>query len=53
MKKKFELPEQTRRSFIRNAMLSAGAAGGVFGGFGIDPFMAAAMAADMGGRKNP
>lgn len=53
MVKKLQLPEQTRRAFIRNAMFSAGAAGGVFGGFGFDPFMATAMAADMGRSEKP
>ena len=42
----------SRRDFIRNAS-AAGAAGALFGGFGIEPFMAAAMAQEMGRSETP
>jgi ribose transport system substrate-binding protein len=42
----------SRRDFIRNAT-AAGAAGALFGGFGIEPFMAAAMAQEMGRSEKP
>jgi ribose transport system substrate-binding protein len=42
----------SRRDFVRNAS-AAGAAGALFGGFGIEPFMAAAMAQEMGRSEKP
>lgn len=42
----------SRRDFIRGAT-AAGAAGALFGGFGMDPFMAAAMAQEMGRSEKP
>lgn len=44
---------ETRRSFVRKATTSAAAAGALFGGFGADPFMAAAMAQEMGRSEKP
>ena len=41
-----------RRDFIRGTT-AAGAAGALFGGFGMDPFVASAMAADMGRSDKP
>lgn len=42
----------SRRDFIRNAS-TAGAAGALFSGFGIEPFMAAALAQEMGRSEKP
>jgi ribose transport system substrate-binding protein len=46
MTKKFEMSPESRRSFLRKAAVSAGAAGAMFGGFGIDPLKAAEMGVD-------
>ncbi|MEZ5848833.1 MAG: sugar ABC transporter substrate-binding protein [Geminicoccaceae bacterium] len=43
----------TRRSFVRRAAASSAAAGAMLGGFGMDPFVSAAMAADMGRSEKP
>jgi len=42
-----------RRKFVRRAGLSAGAAAGVFGGFGVDPSIMQAMAQEMGRSEMP
>lgn len=42
-----------RRKFVRRAGLSAGAAAGVFGGFGFNPQLMQAMAQDMGRSERP
>lgn len=42
-----------RRKFVRRAGLSAGAAAGVFGGFGFNPSMMQAMAQEMGRSEKP
>ena len=47
------LSPDTRRSFIRKASTSAAAAGALFGGFGIDPLIATAMAQEMGRSEKP
>ncbi|HET6468081.1 MAG TPA: sugar ABC transporter substrate-binding protein [Geminicoccaceae bacterium] len=44
---------QSRRSFIRAATAGAGGAGALLGGFGLDPFIAAAMAQEMGRSEKP
>ncbi|HTO84749.1 MAG TPA: sugar ABC transporter substrate-binding protein [Methylomirabilota bacterium] len=46
------LPPATRRDFIRKVSTSAGAAA-VLGGFGFDPLMGSAMAAEMGRSETP
>jgi ribose transport system substrate-binding protein len=43
----------TRRAFIRKVTTSAAAAGAAFGGLAADPFMAAALAAEMGRSEKP
>lgn len=48
-----EISSETRRAFIRQATLSTAAAGALFGGFGFDPLVGAAMAADMGRSEKP
>jgi len=52
MNTKSDKKSLSRRDFVRGAT-AAGAAGAVFGGFGIDPFMASAMAADVGRSEKP
>ena len=47
------LTPESRRAFIRKATTSAAAAGALFGGFGFDAMMSAAMAADMGRSEKP
>jgi len=42
-----------RRSFIKQAGLSGAAAGAMLGGFGFDPFIARAMAQEMGRSEQP
>ena len=42
-----------RRSFIKNAGLSGAAMGAMLGGFGFDPFIARAMAQEMGRSEQP
>lgn len=42
-----------RRKFVKRAGLSAGAAAGVFGGFGMNPQMMQAMAQEMGRSERP
>ena len=44
---------ETRRSFVRKATASSAAAAALLGGFGIDPTMSAAMAAEMGRSEKP
>ena len=44
---------ETRRSFVRKATASSAAAAALLGGFGIDPMMSAAMAAEMGRSEKP
>jgi ribose transport system substrate-binding protein len=46
------VPPGTRRDFIRKVGTSAGAAA-VLGGFGLDPFVSGAMAAEMGRSEKP
>ncbi|HRY25602.1 MAG: sugar ABC transporter substrate-binding protein [Geminicoccaceae bacterium] len=43
----------SRRSFIQKAALSSAAAGAMLGGFGFDPFIASAMAQEMGRSEKP
>ena len=43
----------TRRSFVRRAAASSAAAGAMLGGFGMDPRLSAAMAAEMGRSEKP
>jgi ribose transport system substrate-binding protein len=43
----------SRRDFIRKATASSAAAGAVFGGMGLDPFMASALAQEMGRSEQP
>jgi ribose transport system substrate-binding protein len=44
---------ETRRDFIRKVTTSGAAAAAVLGGMGMDPFMAAAMAQEMGRSEKP
>src|SRR5262245_52288241 len=44
---------ETRRSFVRKATASSAAAAALLGGFGIDPMISAAMAAEMGRSEKP
>jgi ribose transport system substrate-binding protein len=53
MTKLTEMSPESRRSFMLKAAASAGAAGALFGGFGFDPLISAAMAADMGRSEKP
>jgi len=53
MADKVELSPDSRRSFIRKASTSAAAAGALLGGFGFDPLISAAMAAEMGRSEKP
>ncbi|MBX6324334.1 MAG: sugar ABC transporter substrate-binding protein [Rhodospirillaceae bacterium] len=53
MTKTTEMSPESRRSFLLKAAASAGAAGALFGGFGFDPVMSAAMAAEMGRSEKP
>ncbi len=53
MKNKGVLTPDSRRSFIKQAGLTTAAAGALFGGFGIDPFIASAMAQEMGRSEQP
>ena len=48
-----ERSPDTRRDFIRKVTTSAAAAGAVFGGLGADPFVSAALAAEMGRSEKP
>ena len=48
-----EVVAGTRRSFVRKVTGSAAAATAMLGGFGLDPLMSAAMAADMGRSEKP
>ncbi|MCB2054511.1 MAG: sugar ABC transporter substrate-binding protein [Geminicoccaceae bacterium] len=43
----------SRRAFINKATTSAGAAGALFGGFGFDPLVSAAMAQETGRSEKP
>ncbi|MCB1813055.1 MAG: twin-arginine translocation signal domain-containing protein, partial [Candidatus Competibacteraceae bacterium] len=52
MSKKSGKTPLSRRDFIHGAT-AAGAAGALFGGFGMNPFMAAAMAQEMGRSEKP
>ncbi len=53
MTKLTEMSPESRRAFLLKAAASAGAAGALFGGFGFDPMMGAAMAAEMGRSEKP
>ena len=53
MKNKGVLTPDSRRSFIKQAGLTTAAAGALFGGFGMDPFIASAMAQEMGRSEQP
>ncbi len=53
MTKNRMLPPGDRRSFIKQAGLSGVAAGALLGGFGFDPFVASAMAQEMGRSEQP
>jgi ribose transport system substrate-binding protein len=48
-----QVSPETRRSFVRKVTGSSAAAAAVLGGFGIDPLVSAAMAADMGRSEKP
>jgi ribose transport system substrate-binding protein len=48
-----QVSPETRRSFVRKVTGSSAAAAAVLGGFGIDPMVSAAMAADMGRSEKP
>src|SRR3569833_1143655 len=50
---KDDVTPPTRRDYIRAATASAGAAAALFGGFGIDPAMAAEMQAAVGRSDKP
>ncbi len=47
------LTPDSRRSFMQKAALSSAAAGAMLGGFGFDPFVASAMAQEMGRSEKP
>jgi len=47
------LTPDSRRSFIKQAGLTSAAAGAMLGGFGFDPFIASAMAQEMGRSEQP
>ena len=47
------LTPDSRRSFIKQAGLTSAAAGAMLGGFGMDPFIASAMAQEMGRSEQP
>lgn len=53
MSSKRETTPGSRRDFIRTAAGSAGAAAALMGGMGMDPFVAAAMAQEMGRSEKP
>ena len=53
MTKSMDLPPDSRRSFIKQAGLTTAAAGAMLGGFGFDPFIARAMAQEMGRSEQP
>ncbi len=53
MKDKGVLTPDSRRSFIKQAGLTSAAAGAMLGGFGFDPFIASAMAQEMGRSEAP
>lgn len=53
MNKSGVLTPGNRRSFIKKAGLSTAAAGAMLGGFGFDPFVARAMAQEMGRSEQP
>jgi ribose transport system substrate-binding protein len=53
MKSRGVLTPDSRRSFIKQAGLTTAAAGALFGGFGMDPFIASAMAQEMGRSEQP
>ncbi len=53
MSRTVEMSPETRRAFLRKATTSTAAAGALFGGFGFDPLMSAAMAAEMGRSEKP
>jgi ribose transport system substrate-binding protein len=48
-----QVSPETRRSFVRKVTGSSAAAAALLGGFGIDPLVGAAMAADMGRSEKP
>jgi ribose transport system substrate-binding protein len=54
MTERHDTSRETRRSFMgKTAAASAGAAAGLFGGFGIDPLIATAMAQELKSSPNP
>jgi ribose transport system substrate-binding protein len=53
MLRKLEVSPETRRSFLRKATASAGAAGALLGGFGVDPVAAAEMAKELARSERP
>ena len=53
MSRKFEISPQTRREFMTKAAASASAAAAVFGGFGINPVLAAEAGAAAGRSEKP
>jgi ribose transport system substrate-binding protein len=53
MTKKFEISPQSRREFMKTAAASAGAAAAVFGGFGINPVLAAEAGMAAGRSEKP
>jgi len=53
MSKDHDSLSQSRRDIIRNATMSAGAAAALFGGFGADPLVTAAMAKEAGKATRP
>jgi ribose transport system substrate-binding protein len=53
MSRQGQVSPETRRSFIRKATGSTAAATALLGGFGIDPLVSAAMAAEMGRSEKP
>ena len=48
-----QVSPETRRSFVRKVATSSAAATALLGGFGMDPLMSAAMAAEMGRSEKP
>ena len=48
-----QVSPETRRSFVSKATASSAAAAALFGGFGMDPLVSAAMAQEMGRSEKP